>query len=175
MANTIDKANTPGEIVDLVDRNDHLIGTISKKEVNSNPKLFHREIGVILHAQDGKILYQQRSHQKSVHPLYWSISVEGHIPAGLDPEFGAHRELKEELGIDTKLKFLFKRQINLPNETYFGYYYEAIYNGEKIKIEPEEIEQIQFMHKEDLQTLIKNGGLVHAETQKILDHFWRTL
>ena len=41
------KANFPDEILDLVDKNDKIIGEIVRAEANSDPKLFHREVGVL--------------------------------------------------------------------------------------------------------------------------------
>ena len=40
----MDKANTPDEVVDIVNENDEVIGTSTKGEVNSNPALTHRKI-----------------------------------------------------------------------------------------------------------------------------------
>ena len=53
---------------------------------------------------------QKRSDQKMLWPLFWSNSCCSHPRKGEDYEIAIHRRLKEELGIDTDLKYLFKFQ-----------------------------------------------------------------
>ena len=157
MASLIDKTNTPEEIVDQVDQDDQIIGPIKKVEVNSSPELFHREVAILIYDQKKRILFQQRSAKKTVHPLFWSISVAGHVPRGMTPYQSAHKELLEELGFDTELTFINKKLVHLPNETYFAYCYHGLYNGQTIKTEPEEVEQVRFMSKKEFFDLLSQG------------------
>ena len=76
-----DKANTPEEVIDLVNEKDEIIGTVTKKTANSNPNIIHREIGVILFDKNNRILFQQRSKKKLIDPMVWTVSCEGHICA----------------------------------------------------------------------------------------------
>ena len=60
--------NTPDneeEIVDVVNENDIVIGQMSKNEVHSGSKIYHREIGVLIYDTDGRVLLQQRSFKKN--------------------------------------------------------------------------------------------------------------
>lgn len=153
-----DKTNTPEELLDLVDKDDKIIGTIKKKEANQNPKLLHREVAVIIYDSERKILFQQRSKKKLVNPGVWTESCAGHVPKGITHEKAAHMELKEELGFATKLRFIGKTLASLPNETHFTYWFAGKFpKGVKIKIEPREVDQVKFLSKKELGKLISSG------------------
>ena len=48
MLDHFQKANSIGEVLDLVDENDVVIGTVNRQKANKDPKLIHREVAVIL-------------------------------------------------------------------------------------------------------------------------------
>ncbi|MDH5533533.1 MAG: NUDIX domain-containing protein [Candidatus Pacebacteria bacterium] len=153
-------ANKPEEILDLVDQNDEIIGEVIRKDANNNPKLTHREVGVIIIDQNNKILLQKRSQYKTVFPGMWSITA-GHILKGENPDQTAHTELKEELGFDTKLVFLDKEFHKYNHETHFMYYYLGKYNGEEIELEQAEVEKVNFFSENGIEELIKSGQEVN--------------
>lgn len=152
------KTETPEEILDLVNENDEVVGTVRYGEANKNPKLIHREVAIIIYDDNKRVLFQQRSKKKTVNPGIWAESCAGHIPKGMSPEDAAHMELKEELGFDTKLKFLTKTLARMPNETHFTYWFKGKFpKGTKLKIEPAEVEQVKFLSKEGLEKLVASG------------------
>ena len=109
MSTTVqDKANTPDEIVDVVNELDIVVGQATKREVNGNPALIHREVGVLIYDENNRVLTQLRSRNKKFNPLIWSISVAGHVPSGMTTEAAAYMEMKEELGIYTPLRYIEK-------------------------------------------------------------------
>lgn len=55
------KAKTDEEILDLVDENDEVIGKVGKSEANSDLKLIHREIGVLIYDGRKRVLFNKRS------------------------------------------------------------------------------------------------------------------
>lgn len=150
----MDKANTPDEVVDVVDENDNVIGTSTKGEVNSNPSLWHREICVIIYDNQGRVLVQQRSKNKKHNPLVWTLSVAGHVPSGETYERAAHRELKEELGIGTELNVYEKQAFHLPTETQIITSYLGKFpQGETITINKNEVETYRFVSEGELEEL----------------------
>lgn len=169
----MDKANEPDELLDLVNENDVIIGEITKKEANSNPKLLHREIAVLIVDSKNRILFQQRSQKKNVHPLEWTISCAGHIPKGMSPEQAAHKELKEELGFDTELKFIRKVLDKDTNETRFFYCYTGKYNNEPINIEKEEVEQTKFMGKDEFDVFLQSESVITGLSKELAMGFWQ--
>lgn len=168
----IDKTNTPEEIVDIVNEKDQIIGKDKKAIVNSNPNLIHREIVIFLYDKNDNLLFQQRSPKKIVQPLYWSASVAGHIPTGLSPLEGAHRELIEELGFDTDLELQAKELVKLENETHFAYCYLGEYNGDKIVLEPEEVEQVKFISQKEYLDFEKES-LIDDLSKSLARGFWK--
>ena len=53
-------ADSGEELVDLVDADDRVIGTVSKVETDTDPSLIHREVAILVH-RDGELLWQLRS------------------------------------------------------------------------------------------------------------------
>jgi 16S rRNA (adenine1518-N6/adenine1519-N6)-dimethyltransferase len=87
-----------GEMFDVVDAHDQIIGTATRASVHAN-NLLHRAVHVLVFNRRGELLLQQRSRLKDVHPGLWGSSVSGHLDAGEDYAAAAIRELHEEMGI----------------------------------------------------------------------------
>ncbi len=87
-----------GEIFDIVDANDEVIGTATRAEVHAQ-KLVHRAVHVFVFNKRGDLLLQKRSRLKDSCPGLWDSSVSGHIDSGETYEAAAVRELHEEMGI----------------------------------------------------------------------------
>jgi isopentenyl-diphosphate Delta-isomerase len=169
-----DKTNSPEEILDLVNIKDKVIGEIAKGKANSDPSVIHREIAIIVYDRNNKILIQKRSMKKVVDPGLWTISVAGHIPRGMLPEKAAHMELKEELGFDTKLEFINKKLIHYENETHFAYLFKGLYNGQKIKIEKAEVDQVKFISRKDFKIMQNAGEEFEPHSVIRMNSFWNT-
>lgn len=145
------------ELLDLVDDKDFIIGEVWKSKAHEDPKLIHREIAVIIYDDQGRVLFQKRSSSKKVNPGIWTESCAGHVPKGMKPEDAAHMELKEELGFDTKLKYFGKTLAHLPNETHFTYWFVGKYENERISIQKEEVDKVEFLSQEQLKSLVESG------------------
>lgn len=166
------KANSPREMLDLVDHNDVVLGTISREMANKDPKLTHREISVLLFDKNKRVVIQKRSKYKSVHPGWWSL-LAGHIPAGGDPERTAYEELKEEFGLEgIQLQFLVKKYLEYDHESHFMYYFVGQYNGEKINFEESEVEAVAVVSKAELEQMIHDGEIFNQKYMPILDKIW---
>lgn len=115
----------PGEVFDLVDRDDRLIGRVRRGEAHGNPALAHRSVQVLLFDGAGRVLLQRRSRTKDLYPGVYCASASGHVRAGDDYAVTAARELREELGVSVPLRFVERQLIASPVETemtalYFG-------------------------------------------------------
>lgn len=167
-----DKTNNLGEVLDLVSENDEITGEITKGEANKNPNIFHREVGIIIYDDKNRVLLQQRGPKRSVHPNQWTISCTGHIPKGVKPIETAHRELKEELGFDTEVRFVKKDLDKLPTESRFFYYFIGKYPESEIKLQSEEVAQVKWISQEEFKTFSKNNRVLDS-SKKIIERFWR--
>ncbi len=87
-----------GEVFDVVDEDDVVIGQETRGEVHARG-LLHRAVHVFIFNKRGDLLLQQRSLFKDVHPGVWGSSVSGHLDAGEDYVSAVVRELDEEMGI----------------------------------------------------------------------------
>ena len=169
-----DKANTPEEIVDVVNEQDEVIGQSTKGIVNSDPSLIHREVAVLIYDDQNRILTQQRSRNKKTNPLKWIISVAGHVKSGQSYVDAAHMELKEELGFDTQLKLYDKQICRYLNETQFAAgYLGKISANFKIKIDPAETEQAKFIDEAELNKMIANGEKIEEYSLSDFRKFFR--
>ncbi|KKT67379.1 MAG: Nudix hydrolase 3 [Candidatus Woesebacteria bacterium GW2011_GWC2_45_9] len=146
------------ELLDLVDRNDRVIGKLWKSVAHKNPELIHREVAIIIYNDKGKVLFQKRSKSKKVNPGIWTESAAGHVPKGMKPIDAAHMELLEELGFETKLKFFGKTLAHMPSETHFTYWFVGEFpKGAKIKLQKDEVERVSFLSPQKLKKLIESG------------------
>jgi len=162
------------ELLDLVNGNDEVIGEVWKSKANSDPKLVHREVSVYVFDKEDRLLMGQRSFTKKVYPGVWAESAAGHVGKNEEPETAAHRELNEEMGFDTELKFLKKVISRYPNETHFTYCYVGSYEGEKIKIQKEEIENVRFTKRSEYNQLYPNPDKYIKEGMDFVIDIWNT-
>lgn len=87
-----------GELFDVVDTDDRVIGCKPRAEVHAQG-LLHRAVHVFVFNRHGELLLQKRSACKDAHPGVWDSSVAGHLDAGEDYNHAAARELEEEMAI----------------------------------------------------------------------------
>jgi len=90
-----------GEEIDAVDEHDSVVGSTTVGEALKRGQL-HRAVAVVVLRSNGKILLQQRSKRDHWHPGLWTLSSTGHVRKGESYGAAAARELKEELGIESR-------------------------------------------------------------------------
>ena len=98
----------------LVDDEDNIIGYKTKEECHQGNGILHRAFSIFIFDDKNQLLIQKRSDSKQLWPLYWSNSCCSHPRKGEKVEEAANRRLKEELGIESPLTFLFKFQYSVP-------------------------------------------------------------
>jgi 16S rRNA (adenine1518-N6/adenine1519-N6)-dimethyltransferase len=91
-----------GEIFDVVDENDSVIGQRPRGEVHRE-KLRHRAVHIFVFNKRGELFLQRRSQWKDMHPRDWDSSAAGHVNSGDEYGGTAPRELEEELGVSAPL------------------------------------------------------------------------
>lgn len=92
-----------GEMFDVVDEHDRPIGSLPREEIHAC-NLRHRSSHILLANHKNELFLQKRAAWKDINPGVWDSSAAGHLDAGEDYEAAAHRELQEELGVDTFLE-----------------------------------------------------------------------
>jgi isopentenyl-diphosphate delta-isomerase len=94
------------EFVTLVDQQDRTIGTIEKIKAHRDA-LLHRACSVVLFNDRGQMLLQKRNPAKYHSGGLWSNTCCTHPRPGESPVEAASRRLREEMGIETDLRFAF--------------------------------------------------------------------
>lgn len=92
----------------LVDEDDNEIGTLDKARCHDGDGVLHRAFSVFLFDARGALLLQRRSAAKRLWPLYWSNSCCSHPRSGESMRDATVRRVRQELGVDVELEFVFK-------------------------------------------------------------------
>jgi isopentenyl-diphosphate delta-isomerase len=92
----------------LVDQTDREVGHMSKAECHQGRGTLHRAFSLLIFNPAGELLLQQRSASKRLWPLYWSNSCCSHPRRSETMESATQRRLREELGLQCPLQFLYK-------------------------------------------------------------------
>lgn len=147
------------ELLDLVDENDQVIGTVWKSEAHQNPKLLHREVAIAVFNKKGQVLLQQRSMKKTNDPGEWKMTAAGHIGAGEDPEVAVKREVFEELGIKIKPVY-FKKHFHTYKDKearFFWVYYAIVTKNPTLKLDEEEVMDAKWVDVRYLEKFSKRN------------------
>jgi len=142
------------EILDIVDKDDNVIGQNTRSEYKIN-KTLHRVVCIILKNGEGKILLQKRSASCNM-PWHWDISAGGHVSSGQSYDEAVLRELFEELWVKCDLILKSKELRKKPG---WHEYFRALYTGEydwEMKLEDWEVERVEFFSLEEIRSLIAN-------------------
>jgi len=102
------QASMMAEAVLQVDENDVVVGPVSKADSHYQSGSLHRAFSVLLFNSDGRMLLQQRAHDKITFPSVWANSCCSHPLASEEEmdetnargvKLAAIRKLEQELGI----------------------------------------------------------------------------
>jgi len=95
------------EEIILVDELDQELGFLSKLEVHQKG-LLHRAFSILVFNSNHELLIHQRAFDKYHSAGLWTNTCCSHPRKGESNEQAIHRRLKEEMGFDCELKFIFK-------------------------------------------------------------------
>jgi isopentenyldiphosphate isomerase len=167
-----ERANAPQELLDLVDAEDRVIGTVLKGETERNPALIHREVAILIHRGE-ELLWQLRSAAKTVAPLTWDIACAGHVGAGDHPAAAATRELHEELGVQVELTALERRLVRQSSETYFAYVFAgALPAGTALTLDVDEVSAVQWCDEAGYRRWRAQGRPLTTVGCELSEAFW---
>lgn len=89
------------EIFDVVNAQDEVVDHRPRSEVH-RMKLMHRAVHVLVFNAKGELFLQKRSMLKDCFPGTWDSSASGHLDRGESYDACSVRELREEIGLQTK-------------------------------------------------------------------------
>lgn len=146
----------------LVNVDDEEIGSGEKAYVHEKG-LLHRAFSVFM-VKEGKMLIQKRNQNKYHSGGLWTNACCSHPRKGEQLLDAVHRRLKEELGVDCRVRELFSFIYRTRFHEYlYEYEYDHVFLAEdsgEIVLNQEEASEIKWMDLEDLKVdLVK-----HPET-----------
>ena len=144
------------ELLDLVDADNAVIGTVPRSRVHGEPKLRHRAVHVLVYDDRGALLLQKRSAAKEIQPGKWDTSVGGHLAVGESYVAAAVREAGEELGLTVAAadlepvhEYVWRSAVETEHVTSFRLRSEGPFHPH-----PGEIEEVRFWSPEQLRAAI---------------------
>lgn len=169
------------EMIDVLDEETgDLTGEVIAKSEAHRIGKWHGSIHILIVNKDKtKTFLQRRSTQKKLYPNMWDIAVGGHISTGETSLETAQRELKEELGLNLKdfdVKQVDRITEQFTNNGIISNEYVTIYllygdiDISQIKLQEEEVSEIKWCSKKELNELIKQQNILpHIREYEILN------
>lgn len=147
------------ELLDVVNDNDEVTGQAMRSAVHTQG-LWHRGVHVFLFNEQGDMLIQKRSADRSNSPSLLDCSVSEHVKAGESYVEAAARGLKEEMGVEG-VDLTLRGKIQMVygvNDNEISEIYEGRLNGMSVQYDPVEISEVQFMSMSEIE-----AGIVEEE------------
>jgi 8-oxo-dGTP pyrophosphatase MutT (NUDIX family) len=118
------------ELVDLVDEDDVVVEVVTRAEMRARGDAArHRACYVAVVTTGDELVVHRRADWKDVYPGYWDICFGGVLGAGEAWDDAAHRELREEAGVDAELEPLGAASWSMPGVQLNGRVYLARSDG----------------------------------------------
>ena len=141
-------------MVILVDENDNPIGTMPKMEAHEKAML-HRAFSVFILNTNDEVLLQQRANDKYHSAGLWTNTCCSHPHPGEDTLGAARRRLKEEMGMEADLQFVFKFMYKAPFDNLLTEHeIDHVFIGKTDQlpvINPEEVASYKYMKPEEIK------------------------
>ena len=140
-----------------VNEEDEVIGAVYRDRVHLD-EILHRSGIVFLQRLDHKILIQHRSRSKTIFPNRYDTSAAFHVTFGETYAEAAYRELKEETGISTELRYVGKFKHYDPPERQFV----AVFTGTSsnpVKIDLSEASEAVFCSKQEVERIVASKSV----------------
>lgn len=173
------------ELLLVVDENDQVIDYKTKAECHDDGGILHRAFSIFIFNEDGNLLLQKRSEDKRLWPLIWSNSCCSHPRKGESMEVATQRRLREELGFESSLQFLYKFQYQARyDETGSENEVCSVYIGkvqqDAVNINPTEIAEWQFISPLSMDQELQNSPEKYTpwfkmEWKRIREEFWDSI
>ena len=161
------------EVVDIVDKQDNVIGTIFRKDEREGEHIL-RSASVFLVNEKDEILLQLRSQSSKKYPLHWDLSGGGHVNSNEKYEDCARRELFEEIGIKVEnITLLGKHHFTLDNgRKRINCSYISKINEKCTSINSNEVDKIKWFSIKKIRMMINNKNKFHPECEFLLKKYF---
>ncbi|WP_427920852.1 NUDIX hydrolase [Streptomyces sp. cg40] len=163
-----------GELVDRVDEQDRTVGTVDRDEAIARHWL-HRVATTVCRDREGRVLVHRRAADMARFPGQYNFLVGGAAEAGESYEQAAARELTEELGVVTPVRFAFKYLCRGVISPYWMGVHEAVVRTDIADItaitpDPDEIAWHAWVTEDELRKMARRPTFV-ADSVEALDRY----
>lgn len=158
------------EMVGIVDQDNHPLGGRTRGRMRAEG-LTHRATYVLVMNHEDQFFVQKRTTTKDIYPGYWDLAAGGVVLAGEGYEEAAARELREEMGIEAELTFLFDHYYQDKANKVWGRVFLCRHPGPFL-LQESEIEYGRFMGVDEVRRLAQQEALT-PDGIEILEKFLR--
>lgn len=143
---------------DVLNENGQPVGrTVLRGRGGLKPGEFHLVVHIWVISSDGRFLIQRRSDKKRLMPGEWAATG-GAAIAGEDSYAAAHRELFEELGIDSTPDTLKKLiRIHRRNSLLDVWVIMTDIPADRLVLQKSEVAAAKWISRNDLENMIQNN------------------
>lgn len=146
------------ELWDILDHSGRFTG---RKVIRGQRRLVSGEYHLVVHIwpydKNGRLLIQRRAVNRKLMPGEWAATG-GSAITGEDSRTAAHRELKEELGIDADPdSLIFTRRLRRRNSFLDVWFVKADVDIDQLEIQKEEVSSVRWINGNQLKYLVKQG------------------
>lgn len=138
----------------------------SKYDKNTIERI--KSVNILVFNDRNKLALQMRAKDNESFPGHWDFSAGGHVDPNEEDQKAAERETLEELGITGQLILISKEHFQYPawtlsvlREVDLSIY--KIFNNGPFKIDPKEVEEVEFFSLPTIQKMIDSGIKFHPE------------
>ena len=165
------------EFVILVDENDNPIGLEEKVKCHLPNGKLHRAFTALLFDTQGRLLLTQRSSSKMLWPGDWDGTFASHPRESETYVSSAERRMPEEVGIQSKMDYLFKFEYHVPykdvgseNEI-CGTLMGVVDSDSEFSLVEDEISATKWLSADDLLKEIQNNPKIYCPWMLIALYF----
>jgi isopentenyldiphosphate isomerase len=142
----------PNELVDIVDENDVVVDTVTRREMRSK-RLRHRGVFIAVVNDTNDLLIHKRADNKDIWPSRWDIGAGGVVSSGESYFDSAVRELEEELGVQAPLVLIGREPYEDDEVALFGEVFVARHNG-PFRFDDGEVVATEWVSFDELKELL---------------------
>jgi isopentenyldiphosphate isomerase len=162
------------EWLDLVDKDDTVIGKKLRSEVQQEGLTNFRVINAFIVNDKGELWIPRRGPNKRIFPNALDMSVGGHVESGEDYETSFRRETDEETNIDidsVPWELLGKCTPYEHGVSAFMHVYKIMQN-ETPQYNPDDFTAYYWLTPESLRAKINSGDIAKGDLLKLIDIFF---
>ncbi len=160
------------ELIDQVDENNQVIGPVVRAEAHTKG-LWHRSVHGWVHSEQGNILIQRRSYDKSDAPGKLDMAFAGHVRAGVSMQQSVVEEAKEELDLNPneeqtsdfrEAKFdRHSEQMPEPHRQFVNAYFIKIAEDTALKFSDGEVVEVRWVEFDQFMQLLDTDSEFYCD------------